>query len=108
MCCGQGIIHHQHGYDYCYVERDLACFMERVRRMGRTTDSSNGKDDGWNKVPENRGEYVFHRCPVQALGDTIHVVFCVNLANWSTALGGAIYIEYNMNAACRVVHGWQR
>lgn len=30
-------------------------YMERVSRLGETTDSGNGKNDGWNKGPENRG-----------------------------------------------------
>lgn len=34
--------------------------MERVNRMGGTRDLGNRENDGWNKVPENRGEGVMY------------------------------------------------
>lgn len=76
--------------------------------MRGTRDAHNGENDGWNKVPENRGEGNMY---------FINVVYNFSGHNSRCILCEFSQLEHksrryhlhgnNMNDASRVGHGWQ-
>lgn len=88
------------------IKETRCAYMENLSIMGMTTDLGNRMMNGIKFLRiEERVIHMYFTNVLFNCRVTSQVVFYVNLANWSTALGGSICREYNMKGTSRVEHG---